>query len=94
MADAETLIALAERVEKLDTRGDNSLDVKVEIALFMPGSAYTAVRSNNAGTKVIYTDRAGNDVTCWAEDWTIQARRQSTDAALRARAASLTVGAQ
>lgn len=91
MSRAETFIALAERVRRLGSRGDNSLDVQCEIALFEPGTAYTGVRSNDAGTKVIYTDRAGNDVTCWSEDWTVLARRDSTIAALRTRAASLTV---
>ena len=83
----EQLLALALRVEQA-TAADNGLDVEAEIALFRPNSVYAAVRANAAGTKVIYTDRAGNDVTCWAEDWTMEPRRASTAAALRARAHS------
>ena len=86
MTDTD-LIALAEKVEGA-RHTVNTLDVLVEIALFKPGSAYKAIRANNAGTKVIYTDAAGNDVTCWAEDWTLgRDRRKATAAALRAHAA-------
>lgn len=77
---------LARRVE-LVMGSDNALDVQVEIAMFRPNSVYSAVRANSAGTKVIYTDRAGNEVTCWSEDWTMEPRRAATVAALRARAA-------
>jgi len=86
----EQLLALADRVEQA-TAADNGLDVEIEIALFRPGSVYTDVRANAAGSKVIYTDRAGNDVTCWSEDWTMEPRRSSTAAALRARAHALEV---
>ena len=79
------LNALAAKVEGL-THSDNYLDVAVEIALFKPGSCFLGVRANNAGTKVIYTDKTGNNVTCWAEDWTAENRRPLTAAALRARA--------
>lgn len=75
---------LADDIAALGTKGSNTLDVQVEIALFKPNSVYTAIRSNEAGTKVIYTDRAGNQVTCWAEDWTIRERRTATIKALRA----------
>ena len=77
------LNALAAKVEGL-TRSDNYLDVAVEIELFKPNSVYAAVRANAAGSKLIYTDRTGNEVTCWAEDWT--RRPEQTAAALRARA--------
>lgn len=81
-----TLNELADAVERA-RRSDNFLDVKVEIALFKPGRVFSAVRANNAGTKVIYTDPAGNDVTCWAQDWTYNpALRASAAARLRARA--------
>lgn len=84
---SDDLLKLAERV--LETKlADNALDVQIEIALFRPGSVYTAVRANAAGTKLIYTDRAGNDVTCWAEDWTMRDNRDATVAALRARSAA------
>ena len=86
MTTKAQLTQLAERVQKMD-EADNSVDVLVEVALFKPGTCYTACGSNTAGTKVIYTDRAGNNVTCWAEDWTVAARRKSTAAALLARAA-------
>lgn len=49
----------------------NELDVAVEIALFEPDEQYVAIRANNAGTKVIYTDRSGAEKTHWARDWTI-----------------------
>jgi hypothetical protein len=81
------LVELAKRVEAAK-HTVNTLDVQVEIALFKPGTAYKAIRANNAGTKVIYTDAAGNDVTCWADDWTLgTARRKATAAAIRALAA-------
>lgn len=87
MASKEELIALAERVEAMKGFGNNSIDVLIECALYQPGTVYTAIRANNAGTKVIYTDAAGNDVTCWAEGWTTANRRAATCASLRARAA-------
>ena len=64
------MTTLAEQLERLAGQHSNALDVMVEVALFKPGTCYTAVRPNAAGTKVIYTDRAGNEVTCWARDWT------------------------
>lgn len=72
---------LIERIEAGER--SNELDVLIEVALFEPGSVYAAIRANNAGTKVIYTDVYGNDVTCWAWDWS----RDPSDtlAALRAR---------
>lgn len=82
MTQMDELIA---RVKRLHARGDNSLDVAVECALFRPGAAFKAIRPNAAETKVIYTDAAGNDVTCWADDWTILARREGTLTALRSR---------
>ena len=76
---------LADRIEALGKYGDNSLDVLVEIALFIPNNVYSGIRANSAGTKVIYTDKAGNEVTCWAQDWTPTKVRQATIKALRAR---------
>jgi len=79
-----TRASLAARCESA-TGPDNTLDVLIEIALFKPNSVYTAVRANNSGSKVIYTDHVGNDVTCWAEDWTIsQYARDETAAILKA----------
>ena len=72
---------LIARVESAP-REDNSLDVLCEVALFKPSSVFTAIRANAAGTKVIYTDRAGNQVTCWAEPWSV---RKETPALLAAR---------
>ncbi len=80
----DELMRLAEACEGAGV--DNRLDVAVEVALFKPNRVYSAVRTNSAGTKLIYTDAAGNQVTCWAEDWTASHRRQGTIAALRARA--------
>jgi hypothetical protein len=85
MTTPEQLTKLAERVGRLD-RSNNAIDVLVELAMFKPGTCYTACRANNAGTKVIFTDRAGNDITSWADDWTIAARRKATAATLLARA--------
>lgn len=82
LPDPETL---ANRVEALETYGDNGLDVQVEVALFRPGEAYRRIRANSAGTKVIYTDADGCDMTFWADDWTIISRRKATIDALRAR---------
>lgn len=62
----------------------NNLDVLSEVALFKPGGAFIAIRANSAGTKVIYKDVAGNDVTCWAEEWSHPERKASTIAALKA----------
>jgi len=67
------------------SRSHNELDVQIECLLFKPGTCFKAIRPNAAGTKVIYTDRAGNNVTCWAEDWTHNpARRRDTANRLRA----------
>lgn len=75
--------ALAEKVAKTK-RSCNALDVQIEIALFEPDAAYSAIRANSAGTKVIYTTPAGQDTTYRARDWT--ADRAVTLAVLRARA--------
>ena len=80
--------SIAERIEALGPRGDNSLDVLVEIARFIPNNVYTGIRANDAGTTVIYTDQAGNEVTCWAQDWTTARNRQATLEALRTQEAT------
>ena len=75
------LIARLERAEP-----NNELDVLVEIALFKPCSAFASIRSNFAGTKVIYTDHEGKDYTHWAPDWSGQpGHRAYAIAALRAQ---------
>ena len=61
---------------------DNALDVRIEVALFQPYSWYASARANNAGTKVIYTDRSGKQSTHWAKDWTMT--REDTADSLRA----------
>ena len=83
------LRALAERVQT--ERGfDNSLDVAAEIALFETDADWTAIRANDAGTKVILTKHNGQERTYIARDFTISAAaRTTTAAALRARAALL-----
>jgi len=81
-----SLNELADRVEAA-TRCDNALDVLCEVALFKPGTCYRAIRANAAGTKVVYTDHTGNDVTCWAGGWTANRTRSlETAAALRSLA--------
>jgi hypothetical protein len=85
MTDSKSLLELAERVEAL-TEAANSCDVLCEIALFKPAGDWVAVRPNNAGTKVIYTDKSGEQFTYWADDWTRDDQRKETAAALRALA--------
>lgn len=76
---------LADRCEAA-SGADNALDVLIEVAMFEPDDFWRAVRPNAAGTKVIYTNVNGTDVTCWAHDWTItDRRRRETAAALRAK---------
>ena len=84
--DKAGLVALADCVEALADSSSNSLDVLCEVAMFKPCAEYVAVRSNSAGTKVIYTTASGGDETCWAMDWTHFERRQITAATLRALA--------
>jgi len=81
----DELLALADEILAIG-RGSNEHDVRAEVALFQPGICYTSCRANAAGTKVIYTDKVGNQVTCWADDWTSPHRRYVTAAALRALA--------
>jgi len=83
MGDLRELI---ERVEKLEGP-DNGVDVDVEIALFRPNRHASAIRSNSAGTKVIYTEADGREVTCWSRDYTLdKSTRDATVATLRAKA--------
>jgi hypothetical protein len=82
MTNRETLRSLAERVATL-TKPDNAVDALVEVALFKPDEHYVNCRPNAAGTKVIYTNFAGRDETCWAREWTA-IRRQHLAASLRA----------
>lgn len=77
------VLRLARELMALEVLGDNALDVQVEVALFKPGKVYTACRPNAAGSKVIYTGVLGNEVTCWADDWTSAERRSSTLTRLR-----------
>jgi len=76
---------LSERVEALD-KSDNEIDVLVEIVLFEPDDIDAAIRANNAGTKVIYTQHDGKERTYLSGDWTFSAHsREQIAAALRAR---------
>ncbi len=94
-AEAQGTNAMSDTMKDLITRieagsqSDNALDVLIEIVLFKPNTSYAAIRANAAKTKVIYTDHAGNEVTCWADDWTMAGRRSDTlaicAAALKAR---------
>jgi len=81
----DELLKLADRVGAL-TKGDNHMDVLCEVALFKPNCCFSGVRANNAGTKLVYRDAAGNNVTCWAEEWTGADRRTNTIERLRALA--------
>lgn len=70
MTDRSTLLELAAKVEALDGKLDNSIDVLVDVALFKPDAAYATIRSNDAGTKVVCTDHDGRNETHWAFEWT------------------------
>lgn len=67
-------MSLSTKLAELAGKASNEIDVLIECALFKPDAAYKAVRSNSAGTKCIYTMADGSEVTCWAPDWTINAR--------------------
>lgn len=82
----QELLALADRVDA--SRSENATDVLVEIALFEPNETVKGIRSNDAGTKVVYTYAGGKDVTAWAFDWTMDDYRADTSARLRALATS------
>lgn len=86
MTDRSKLLALAEEVQRGEGE-DNGLDVQVEVALFVPCKTWASARPNHAGTKVIYTDRKGCDMTHWAPDWT--RNRSQTARDLRAQAEAL-----
>lgn len=83
--DRAALLALAERVEGLAGHS-NEIDVLVQVALHAPLAPWDTVRSNSAGTKVIYGMEDGSEKTYWARAWTVSAsERKRTAAALRAR---------
>lgn len=82
MTKREELLSLADRVEQ---GVSNSVDVETEIALFKPDWAWSAIRTNAAGTKVIATSAiSGRETTYRAWDWTMHPEK--TAAALRALA--------
>jgi hypothetical protein len=65
-----TLQTLIDRLEA-ETGDNNALDVMIEVALFDPANSLaTDCRANSAGTKVIYTNSKGEEVTYWADEWT------------------------
>lgn len=74
---------LIERLEALSEQS-NEIDVLVEIALFEPNTFDKAIRSNIAGTKVIYTSQSGAERTHLAQDWSHPLTKDITIAALRA----------
>lgn len=52
----------------------NSLDIEIEVALFQPDLRHSSARSNQAGTKIVYTRRDGSGTdTFWAADYTLDA---------------------
>lgn len=67
---------LIEKLEAL-TEPSNAIDIQIEIALFEPDADYASVCPNNAGTKVIYTDRGENNHTFWAADYTLTAESRA-----------------
>ena len=74
---------LSDRLSALAENGDNSLDVLIEIALFKPSRGWKFIRANNAGTKLIYTDKHGEGHTYWAQDWSTLRNREKTISALQ-----------
>lgn len=84
LTEINELQELVERVEAGER--SNTLDVLIEIALFRPSRVWAAVASSDDGSKVIYTDRVGNKVTCLAGGTPNRARSRIA-AALRAHAA-------
>jgi len=74
---------LSARVEALEGRPDNMLDVAIEVALFEPRCHWIGAHPNNAFTKVIYTNTDGDEDVCWADAWT--EKPIETIAALKAR---------
>jgi hypothetical protein len=69
MTDKATLQDLIDRL-KAEAGDGNALDVAIEAALFEPTEKWKSCRANAAGTKVIYTNYKGEEVTHWADDWT------------------------
>lgn len=67
---------LIERLERNEI--SNDLDIAIEIALFEPDGGSVAVRANNAGTKLIYSERDGTETTCLAWDWSQNSERATT----------------
>ncbi|MDR6850154.1 hypothetical protein [Sphingomonas sp. BE137] len=81
------VVELAERVER-GTGISNRLDAEIEIALFNPPEdGFVSVRKNRSGSKLIYTQQDGREVTHWPADWTMDRSRAA--ALLRACALSL-----
>jgi hypothetical protein len=78
--------SLIERLEKGEQT--NALDVLVEVATFEPCELYSAAQPNNAGTKVIYTKRAGGFETCLAREWVREPLKSDALAILKAKEAS------
>jgi len=60
----------------------NSLDMKIEMALFKPDGLHTSVRQNAAGTKLVYTRQDGGTDTHWAADHTLNAATRERAIAL------------
>lgn len=87
MSGREELLALADRIKAGEH--SNALDVQIDLALFVPGHRYVAVRANAAATKVIYTDTEGQEHTHWAIDWS---RQPETAPALRSLASEPSKG--
>lgn len=73
------LKALLERVKR-NREADNALDIAIDISLFEPDEDFVSVRANAAGTKLVYTDRAGKTSTYWATDWTLDAQSRAAAA--------------
>lgn len=83
-----TTAELIEKLERAEADGPSVfLDVATEVAMFHPGRFYSACRANSAGTKVIYTDKAGSDVTCWPQDWSVDPMRTAALRVLKAKEA-------
>lgn len=75
------LEGMIERVRKAKSTS-NALDIEIEIALFEPDRRYASVKTNAAGTKLIYTTHDGKPETFWAPDHTLNSARRNAAIAL------------
>ena len=76
-----SLHSLLERVRSAE-KADSATDIAVDIALFEPDSEFVSVRSNAAGTKLVYARRDGSTSAYWPEDHTLNSMTRANAIAL------------